>query len=307
MAFTPGDRQDAVNVKAGDPLYVYYRNIVAVFASARRWNPAATLFLATTAVPPNTIDEVLDALGVAVEIVPFTHNPPKAFSDRFAASLYFLDVLASDVASKGMLLIDPDCIVAGPLPPLPDDAVVAHVMDYPPQRSVNGMSAVQAEEQHRELLESQVLNPYRHIGGEAVWVPRDLVRPLSSVMQSAYDYALARFEQGRAPWFTTEEQLLTASAREMHFTEADFVRRIWTARRLRDTRSSDLDLALWHVPAEKERGILTLADAASDRQSWFWNDDPASWRARAAKILGITPTLRRRIEHAVVSRLKPAN
>ncbi len=305
VAFTPGTNADAYNLRGRrDPATTYYRSIVAVLSSARRWNPHTPLFLATTTPPPPETAAALDAIAVEVDLVPFDHRPPPGLTPRFGASLYLLDVLSSARCRGDVLVIDPDCAVARPLPTWPAGTVAAHRIDYPADREVNGLTLTQAGALHAELFGERIVHPARYYGGEALWVPSARHEELTLTMDEAYDFALGRHHAGRTPWFKTEEHLMTAAARVVPFADLEGVRRIWTARRYRNTLVDDLSLALWHVPAEKDRGLVALHRAALDRTGWFWTDGPQAWRVRAARTLGILPGVRRRLEHEVARRVR---
>lgn len=305
VAFTPGTSSDAFNVRGThDPAMTYYRSIVAVLACARRWNPHTPLFLATTAPPPPETRASLDSIAVEVDLVPFDRRPPPGLTPRFSASLYLLDVLHSARCRSDVLIIDPDCAVVRELPTWPAGSVAAHLIDYPADREINGLTQTQAQSLHAELFGERIVHPARYYGGEALWVPSARLDELTQTLDEAHDFALARHRAGRVPWFRTEEHLLTAAARVVPFADLDGVRRIWTARRYRNTRADDLSLALWHVPAEKDRGLVALHRAATDPTGWFWTEGPQAWRSRAARTLGILPSARRRFEHQVAKRVR---
>jgi hypothetical protein len=71
-------------------------------------------------------------------------------------------------------------------------------------------------------------------------------------------------------------------------TANEFIRRIWTQRRLMDSTPSDLKLPIWHVPAEKGFGYRDLYRYVADPESWFWKDSTdCFWKTRLASLMGI--------------------
>ena len=71
-------------------------------------------------------------------------------------------------------------------------------------------------------------------------------------------------------------------------TANEFIRRIWTQLRRHNACHEDMELSIWHVPAEKRYGLRDLYKLVIDQESWFWNMPPGQlWKVRLGELLGI--------------------
>lgn len=149
---------------------------------------------------------------------------------------------------------------------------------------MNGLSALQAEELHREL-DPTLAGPPEHFGGEVYVFRSETIAPVLARAEDAFRVAVQR--QGR-PKFTTEEHLFNHALRRSNVSRLDDrVRRIWTAPRLRELGPAPEQLVMWHLPAEKDRGFPRLHAAVEDRSSWFWTAGPEEYRSQLGSYFGI--------------------
>jgi hypothetical protein len=260
-----------LSVKAGeDPIRAYYRSMVVAFASVRRFNPDAILWLITNEFVSSPYREQLQQLGVHFKIEEFQHLPSVDFTKRFAASLYLIDSLNA-LTQKTTILIDPDVLCIRPL----DDMIsqtsgAAGVLpiNYAADHDVNGLSRRQAGELHGVLGEPQ--EAPIHYGGEVYILPLDLLPTIRIRCERAWNLAIQRNREGETK-FHTEEHILSFALRGVQTVSLEqFVRRIWTAHRLRQVSGRENELTLWHLPAEKDRGFARLYSSSIDPESWFW-------------------------------------
>lgn len=268
-----------------DPAEPYLRTMTVAFASIRRWNSDANLELISNSAPPAQYKDMFDALGVQTRIVPFDHRPPEGFADRFTASLYLLDALAS--LTETTLMIDPDILCIRNLEPMVTRSagrVGALRMDFPVTEDINGLTRRQAGVLH-ELLGEPAPAPL-HYGGEAYLIPVEYREALVNRVERAWALTLSQHHAGK-PKFTTEEHILSFALRsfDVNNMERD-VRRIWTTHRYRTVDKTESDLTLWHLPAEKDRGFLALFPHVADRDSWFWLAPPEQFAFNAGRAMG---------------------
>lgn len=293
VPFVRVDSSQNPNLRVGsgaDPALAYFRAMVVAFASIRRFHPDINLKLISNAPPPAEFEGDLATLRVDVADVPFAHRPPVGFTNRFEASLYLLDALA-DADAETTIFIDPDVLCVKPLDGMLSqvgrEAGAIWMKNYPPEHDINGLTRRQAGELH-ELLGEPAYAPM-HFGGEVYVFPRQQVSRVLARCEKAWDLALARHADGLSK-FVTEEHILSYALRGAPVCDINaHAARIWTARTHRTVDGTERDLALWHLPAEKDRGFAA-AYSAFRRERWPTNtNDFRDWAAREMGVYNRTP------------------
>ncbi len=278
VAFVPGGRDSAVNVRSRtrDASATYYRCIVVALWSARRHHPDADLRLFTTEDVPPEYGDQLAALEVSTVCVPFSYRPNPPLAPSFEASLYTLDVIehiAEALPDRQVVLIDPDCLVVGPLSPAASavgrNAVGVLDLEQPEDYVANGLSRADAELIHARIggvRQSAAVSP--HFGGEFYLFGAGSARILVDHVRAAYAYACVDAVSHPGflrPRMSTEEHILNYALRFVDkVSMLDHVARIWTAPRLRLVPPHWSSLSVWHLPAEKDRGFARCHQLVSD-------------------------------------------
>lgn len=268
-----------------DPAEAYFRAMVVAFASIRRLHPKIRLKLVSNEPPPTQFLADFSPLSVEVEIVPFDHRPPPGFAKRFEASLYMLDALTNADADMN-IFIDPDVLCVstldGLLTSIGRNAGAICMYDYTPEHDINGLTRRQAGELH-SLLGEDADDPV-HFGGELYVIPIEQLPVVVDRCEKAWLLALSRHAEGLSK-FTTEEHILSyalggASPRALNAYAA----RVWTARSYRNVDGTERSLALWHLPAEKDRGFAVVYSAYKAGE---WPAAPAAFMDWAARKMGV--------------------
>lgn len=297
IAFTPAPASDSPNLRSKNDsrgLETFQRLLRLAYSSLRRWNPDLSLALVTTKDPAPAFGRALSELSVEVVLTDFHHAPPKGFYPAFNASLFSIDAInkmtARHPAADRVLLLDPDVICTAPLTTvfgdISQDKVLAYDLAMPADEVSQGLTALDAAELHRKL-DSSLGGVPRHYGGELYGLQCAAWTDLAEKVEEAWQLSLEQWRLDE-PRMVTEEHLLNFALRYADIVPAGrHIRRIWTAPTYRAVQSTDSDLTLWHLPAEKHRGLAQLHDVAVDRQSWFWTAPPSQWREAAAKMCGV--------------------
>ncbi|WP_370248086.1 hypothetical protein [Nocardioides sp.] len=298
IAFTPASRSDALNLRgrSADTASSYYRSIAVAFTTHQRFS-SARLQLVTTVEPPSPWREVFADLGVEIVLVPFAHSPQPRFAPAWNASLYTLDALDHYRSSpaRAVLLLDPDALAVGDLGGLLAEAeqeVLVYRLPLIPDRTSNGLSPRQAGLIHAEL-DPRFQGPVAQVGGEFLGFAPASLQEWWPRVELAYADSVARTAAGRLPRMSTEEHLLTFALRDVATRDcADRVQRIWTAPRYRSHDHVSDDVVVWHLPAEKDRGIARIARwilPGTGRHAGGSGLDDAALRCRLARELGVGP------------------
>jgi hypothetical protein len=280
IAFTPvspSSRADSPNLRlrfrTPDSASPYYLAMAAAFASLRRANPDLSLQLISTIYPPLAHAQLLDKLSVHINIVPFAHRPPTTHLSAFVTSFYTLDALEATSGCPGpAILLDPDVLCLRPLDPIlarVSDGVGALELDRPADEPINGLSRRQAGQLH-QLLEPTLSGTPRHYGGEIYVTSAPIRSQFLSHARAAWEFSTPRLKAGFSG-FTTEEHLLSYALRRLASVVKlnPLTARIWTARTYRRVPPNIQDLTLWHVPAEKGRGLTHLGSILLRRSDAF--------------------------------------
>lgn len=273
--------------KGQDSAEPYFKAMTVAFASLRRWHPTAKLEFVSNAEPPVAFQGYFASLGVNFRQVPFDHEPPIGFADRFVASLYLLDTLNA-LDAEQTVIMDPDVLCVGDLNKMLDDIgdkVGVLPMNFPPEENINGINRIQAGQLHALLGEPHAAPP--HFGGEIYVVSKRHLKQIQDRCEEAWQLALLRHSAGLTK-FTTEEHILSYALRVMPWRNLDLhVRRIWTAHKYRLVHGDEDKLALWHLPAEKDRGFASLFPIVLDEESWFWAAEREDFVSRAGRAMGL--------------------
>lgn len=298
VCFTPAPQEQNPNLRVRgrhSALETYYKGIVVTLASLARHNPNFSLLCITDSPPPPAYSLALASVGAKVELLEFTHRPPPGFYPTFNASIYTVDALtylARSNPDSMVMLLDPDVLCTGPVVGLyqyiQEGQLGALDIRLPIDEASQGLSALQAQELHR-LLDPRLSGLPVHYGGECyAGRGRDWL-PVLSRAESAWAFSLDRFQSyADAPRLVTEEHLFNFALRDSDVRDlSPYIRRIWTAPTFRNVRADDYRLPLWHLPSEKDRGIIALYEAALDRRGWFWTEPEECLRNRLRKRMGL--------------------
>lgn len=291
IPFVRMDADQNPNMKINDTTQqqaAYWRSMFVTLASFRRWNPDLRLQVATNAPLPGWVEQQFAGLRIETRIVDFNHRAPQGFSKSFGGSVYLLDVLGDQRPDEDVLLVDPDVVCVRPLDNVWQactDTCGTLPIETDPDDPNNGLSLSEARAIHMELGGSGLMPS--HTGGEFMVIPGVRKAELWGHVDHAWADSIVRFREGR-PHMCTEEHVLTYAFSRMETIDlTPFIRRIWTAARVRTVRVGDRDLTAWHLPAEKERGFPLLYAAASDRGSWFWQAPRHEFVQRAGQQVGL--------------------
>jgi len=252
---------------------VYYRCIMALMASSVQCNPRARHLVVCNVEHLPTVDgidcnEFLAHLGVEVVTLPLTFAAPPGYSASWRACFYLLDVLlylarvlAPDDAA---LVMDCDCVCVRNL----DEAFAEsrsagslfYLADYPPDTEINGLSRMARRAIFEEAAGYQTCEVPVHVGGEFLGLSGRSAAAVASACRDIWIQQLRRFSEGRSV-LPTEEHILSYAAWRLGLDVggADkYCRRIWTSYGYTTSAKSDLSLAVWHLPAEKQYSLRRL-------------------------------------------------
>lgn len=326
---------------AGVRRTLYWKNVTVFCATARRCNPDARILIVTNDTPDLDLDgrplrQILDQLKVETAYTPFQEfKPSLELSARFLNIFYRYDViraLGQEIApdADAIFLMDSDCVWTHPLPDLstllqPDTLLISNPYGErkPNRRHPDRLSRADMGKLFG-TLDPVYPNKYpTWYGGEMVGGSgaafRTFYAELKRVWALVLDYAKhapPRFVNGLSIMDSDEyvsAYVYNRGVVKIHI-EPGFFRRVYTQEFPNTVRAADLDLAVWHLPGEKERGLLLLFQQAVQTNSPFWQTPLSEFPRYLGSFVGIPrrqhdlpyPTLKRAERHAraLVRRLR---
>lgn len=257
---------------------IYWRCITVFFATSIKQNPNAHHVLFCSR-PFEQIEEpeiiaLLRKWNVELIHFPLNYRLPKGAVSTFGNVFYELDILKYAVRQDwpGLLVLDNDCVWVKPCTPivklLEEQPIVGYALRPEDQKNyqgedllLNGMSRKRLRAAIAELSGQPFTGDVRFYGGEIF----GLTKPGIQTLVTDFDWLWERTvrESTLADSIKTEEHFLTILFERngaLPYACNPYIRRLWTHFEDFNVRASDLDLTVWHVPAEKNFGFKTLFD-----------------------------------------------
>ena len=290
---------------------VYWRAIVVSFATS--WvqhGETARHVLITNTHPPKCVDgfdlaKVFDRFGVEVVIVSFDHAVPATLSASYRGCFFKLDALQwlarTLEADQVGYLVDSDCVWLGPSSRL-ERRIRAFLgvsvldLQLDPYEPINDITRIDAQAIYALLDLPIDLGgaPPPHYGGEFYAGTGTALRNLVQAVELVHAANLDAHRRG-LPAFPTEEYVLTAAAQIVGASARatyGLVRRLWTDDSFRTVRPSDTKLDLWHVPAEKTRGLARLFTAFATEHEIVETRAGREWPLFLADVLSVSSAVK---------------
>lgn len=284
---------------------VYWRCVALCLLTARTHNPSTPLLLFCNRVVEDAAPgEIVDALrkaNVQFVTLPLTYRLLQGSVSRWGNVFYVLDIVRYFVDClpyDAIVLTDADCLwrksVAVLEPALRAERCLLYSLRPEDQKNyggdvlINGMSRRSMVAVLEGVFGKRIDIPPPHNGGEVFAATRAYCHKVLDQLDPLWRYACEHVSD--ADGIKTEEHLLNilAWANGVRSEGANpFIRRLWTNFEDRNVRASDVDLAIWHVPAEKKFGFRRMWEsyAASGKP---WSDrGPEAVNAEAGRWMGI--------------------
>lgn len=300
--------------------HIYWRCLLVFFTTSRRFNKEEKHILFTNVHTLPVVDGIdvgglLKELDVEVVTTGFRYKTPKGYYGAFQNQFYEFSILEHIANSRSddkdqYLILDSDCIflkpVAGLFAAAAPSGFISFQDDVLPDYVINGLSRNDLRSLYTELLEREIDEiPAYHLG-EFLLCSVAVIRQLYADFTVLWPELLKRHAQGRKK-FNEEAHTLSY----LYFCQDlrpaatnTWMKRIWTNPLFyRNAADSDVDLAIWHLPAEKTFGIYELYEQLVQRlpQSGGGITDE-EYTAMAQQSLGVPHlSLRRKINYYTVS------
>lgn len=314
-AYYVDDSQYPQVARSGAPIRVqriYWRNMAALFASVRKMSQDTDVRLVvfSNATPQPAERKVLDRLDVEIREVPFAHQPPRGYFPQFGGAFYLFDAmqtLSQELRpTDTAFLVDPDCLLVNRPEPLYEllrrDRTVSVSFPYAPQMVAStNMSRILMRDIFSEVTGEEVAEPPTWFAGEFYGFTGETLSQAAAAIDEIWAASMERYRQGQVR-LNTQEHMTNFVLWRMGLRTGNanhLVRRIWTSPAYnnvgRGGPDSEMSLVVWHLPAEKRRGLVRLYHDAADPGSLFWALEGDAWRRYVAATVGIRASRQRRL------------
>ncbi|MBL7827653.1 MAG: hypothetical protein JNJ57_13550 [Saprospiraceae bacterium] len=256
---------------------VYWR-CVAVFFSLSVQNNTGKKHLLFTNVPQDKLPEIdgldmgrfLKEKNVEVVTLPLTWQAPKGWHGKWRNQFYIFDILQfienqkdTPEATDTFIVLDSDCIINRSLDSLfekirKSDLLVLP-LGYPDDFNINGITRVDMRHLYAELDGIDPGSNPEYFGGEVFAASFPVIKKINAIAPVVWQHMLERFKHGR-PKFNEEAHFLSYCYHKIgsYGTLDGSIKRIWTSPKYQNVQAADVELPIWHLPAEKTGGIALI-------------------------------------------------
>lgn len=274
-------RSSAINFQE-----IYWKNLIVMYASARKNNPEAKLVLFTNIDPPTQIiRETLNKIEVSVVILNYKSKPQKNNWESWQSTFYIIDAFESikEKMEKNdtVIFLDLDCIVVKSLKPmlkvLEKDKLLKYELDYSESHMLHGINRLGIMNMIEYATGTKLDSVPKYFGGELYGVSgKNNAECLYKNLKEAWELA----QKSEQITFHTEEHLFNyifGKLGNQNGNANGYIKRLWTAYNYRNIEEKDIDLAIWHLPSEKKHGMLDIYKEVINENSEFWTLSNPQW------------------------------
>ena len=286
---------------------------------------------------PDYLERLFKELRIETVTLPYLCIPPKGWYGAWRNQFYLYDILRymekRMQADDTLLICDADCLCMRPLEQLFSDtrkygSALYDASDRP-NLSVNGITLkemtdiyndcyVEKEKREKEkeatkktgaekeeaeqqdtkngVTRTELVHYY---GGEFISLRGDVVARINEAYPALWNYNLERFAANQ-PKLNEEAHFLSVVATRLNIHNNianQYVKRLWTYPKYNTVEKGDEQLAVWHLPYEKKRGLYLLYKHFVNHPTF---DDEEAFRKKASAYTGVpTVTFGKRIRDFV--------
>lgn len=291
---------------------IYMQIQVPFFTTFRHHHPNdRLLFFSNLDRFPDYLEQLFKALQVETVCLPYRCIPPKGWYGAWRNQFYLYDILQymeQRMQKEDTLLVcDADCLCMHSLEKLFDETRRNGAALYDasgcPDLNVNGITLREMTEIYNDCYGETSEEIVHYYGGEFISLRGDTVARINKAYPALWKYNLERFAANQSK-LNEEAHFLSVLATRLHIHNNlanQYVKRLWTYPKYNTVEKGDEQLAVWHLPYEKKRGLYLL-------YKLLVNDpvirDEEAFRKKASAYTGIpTVTLCKRIRDFYITSL----
>jgi hypothetical protein len=281
---------------------VYWRCVACFYVTSGTNNPRARhVFYTNTqirSVDGFDMQALFDRLGVKVIQLPITYRLPRDKAQSWGNQFYILDVIkhiAGNASTEKFIILDSDCIWNSSVEKLSNALDEFGCITYTLGGKVHEInSAINGVTRQQMRV---ALNDWQNIeskpgenegveynGGELFAATHSECKILASMIDDLWQWQSG---QPNKRGFLEEAHFLSilyAARGYKNFTANPFIKRMWTTFKFNNIEKKDLEIDIWHLPAEKKSGFRAAFRQLVDGKL---PDDPSRLRTYFARTMGI--------------------
>ena len=258
-----GQSNQIGNKTDAEKMATYMKNIVVSLVSAKRNNPEDEVMLVTNREIENPYSNILTSNNIKINVVPFEkYVMPKRF--MWALAFYKLNVLeylATETDYEKILMIDNDTYCSRAFDDIWKEADHGIIM-CPVNHTYSHPERDKIRQDYYNLYPDEK-NNLVHYGGEFWCGTRERLVAFMELCKEVYDRIV---ESDYKVIDNIGDETISSIAaihykqREPIFECGAYLFRYWTEKRfyLAATNWSANPVCIWHVPSEKDRGMILL-------------------------------------------------
>ncbi|WP_256010004.1 hypothetical protein [Desertivirga xinjiangensis] len=272
---------------------IYWRCLIVFFITSKRFNRNEKHVLFTNVqhlpkIDGRSVRDILADLEVEIIHTDFKYKTPKGYYGLFQNQFYEFSILEhisqnNPNADHKYLILDSDCVFIKPAQRLFAEAekngFISFEIDSPVNYDINGLSRLEMKTLFEELLEKPVNDiPSYHLG-EFLLCSVENIKKIFADFQELWPKLLERHALGLKK---LNEEAHTLSylyyKNGLHASQDNsFIKRIWTNPLFyRNVKPEDVDLTIWHLPAEKTYGIAGMYNYLINECKDYGQDMPST-------------------------------
>lgn len=247
----------------------YYKCIIVLFASIRRFNTSENLYIFSDRLLPKKYNSLLEQLNIKTIIIDeskieYVNN--QNLDNKFPGCLFTLDVIRYFSEDKkfnkfdALCLLDSDIVMQTNNTSIYENVsynntAMGIIIDYPLTKKTNGQSIIDLCRIHNDYYHNKInKNQFHYFGGEFLLLSKHMIRKISLEIEHITQHIESNVTiYGKV---FTEEHILTVVLN--HFNNdidfnSEIVKRVWTTDTHTNICSNENNYHLLHMPAEKDK------------------------------------------------------
>lgn len=270
VVFYVDNKSNYVNIKSKKKqLNIYYKNIINCFRTlllTNKGNTGIRPILFTNIDVNSNYEKMFKCNDIRIILRPNNHIPPKHYTDKWQGTFYYIDAMcyfANNIKENDILfLVDPDCLFTNNINPIIESVYkyksVNYLIEYDKEYNQNGLSR---NELQKILIEEDNINIIPDFfGGEFYGFKDDIIKIVSIELENLWEKSLKRYYHGKT-YFHTEEHIISYLIYKLDLYKGEankYIKRMWTRPNYRNIKYGDEKYIIWHLPAEKDKGLIKI-------------------------------------------------
>lgn len=260
---------------------VYWRCVTVFFALSTQNNPENKHILFSNAeendlpiVDGLDVKHFLKERNVELITLPLTWQTPKGYFGKWRNQFYIFDILAfmesyssqnlESLHDYALIVLDSDCLINrsldGLFKEIHQSGLMVLPMHFAADYDINGVTRADMRRIFSELDKGIALdqNP-EYFGGEVFAATKATIEKINLIAPRVWKEMLERYRKGEQKLNEEAHFLSYCYHRIGQYASIEkYIRRIWTSPKFNNVEQADVNLSIWHLPAEKTGGIAII-------------------------------------------------